>query len=304
MNFTKFICKQLIMAAVLCVIATPAFAVKVQVFKPAKEGKPATSVRQEAIELAFAQALLTEALRMVPGELDSQRAEALRDWLGERRNVFVSGYRDMKVGQEENGISVGLDVTVNRNALRNTLKGIGLFSTNGSKVKAEVRTSSEDQGDLAILDKLELIYGVESVKGGADTAVVINKSGKKRWDGSLSVVGGESWTAYGPSLDTVWNKLWKKYFETVKTPESMNPHANLVVIGWFSPEGVREFGRVLKGWDAAVQEVELLEVEMKPTAVSANWSLEIADQWLLKSYLNDYLPQRGLSYTINGLGEK
>ncbi|HAS88620.1 MAG TPA: hypothetical protein DCS48_04870, partial [Desulfovibrio sp.] len=76
-----------------------------------------------------------------------------------------------------------------------------------------------------------------------------------------------------------------------------------VVSGWFNPEGVREFGRKLKSWDSAVQEVKLLDVEMKPTAVSASWSLEVSDQWVLRSYLNDYLPPRGLNFSLEGLEE-
>ncbi len=84
----------------------------------------------------------------------------------------------------------------------------------------------------------------------------------------------------------------------------MNPKAVLVVNGWFNPEGVREFARKLKSWDSAVQEVQLLDVEMKPTAVSASWSLEVSDQWVLRSYLNDYLPPRGLTFNLKGLTEE
>ena len=83
----------------------------------------------------------------------------------------------------------------------------------------------------------------------------------------------------------------------------MNPKAKLVVSGWFNPEGVREFERKLKSWDSAVQEVKLLDVEMKPTAVSASWSIEVSDQWVLRSYLNDYLPPRGLNFSLEGLEE-
>lgn len=306
MNPIKFVSKIMLVAALVCVTATSALAVNVQVFQPTEEGQSVSEIRDKALELAFAQAILSEALRMVPGEIEAARAEVLKSWLGEHRDVFVTGYRDKTVTQEENGVSVGLNVDVNRQVLREYLKKIGLFSTFSKKIKAAVSVTlgKGQQDDLAALDKLMLLYGVEKVDAGAAVNVVINSTGQKSWNGSLSVLQGQNWKAYGLDIETVWSKLWENYFKSVQSSADMNPRASIVVSGWFSPEGAREFDRVLKSWDAAVQEVKLVGLEMKPTTVSAKWTLEIADQWLLKSYLNDYLPQRGLSYTINGIENK
>jgi hypothetical protein len=305
MNYLNILSKLLVSAALVFLMVAPAYAVKVQVFQPAEEEKTVAEIRDEAVDLAFAQAIMSEALRMIPGELDPGRSEVLKKWLGDRKDTFVSGYRDKSVSQEENGVSVGINVDVNRKALRGYLKKIGVFSTYSKKVEASLQTSITDQqtDDLDELNRLMIVFGVQKVAEGADIAVSINKAGKKSWSGSLSVSGGQSWKSYGLDLDKVWSKLWENYFSSIQSSADMNPRATLEITGWFSPEGVREFGRVLRGWDAAVQEVELGGLEMKPTAVSAFWTMEIADKWLLKSYLSDYLPQRGLSYTINGINE-
>ncbi|ACS80464.1 hypothetical protein [Maridesulfovibrio salexigens] len=316
MNFSDKI-KPFVLTACVAVLlfsALPAHAVKVQIFKPVDPEKEVSqrTMRQEAVTEAFAQALFAEASRMLPGTLSAERTEAVKKAFGSYYEEYIKGYKDMNVKMAEDGVSVAIDVSVNRKALRAAMKKMGLFSVSAVPVQIDVSNGkynlNEDQ-QLEQNDKInELIalYGLSNVTAADSngTAVVLSvrHASKKRWTGDLKSSHG-TWFASGSSMERVWRELWGKYFGSENIEALMNPKAVLVVNGWFNPEGVREFGRKLKSWDSAVQEVELLDVEMQPTAVSASWSLEVSDQWVLRGYLNDYLPPRGLTFSLEGLEE-
>ena len=74
--------------------------------------------------------------------------------------------------------------------------------------------------------------------------------------------------------------------------------------GWFSPDAVLEFGRVLRVWDSAVQEVQLVEMDMQPSGVGASWEMRILNRDRLNMMLQGFLPQRGLSFQLSEDTEK
>ncbi len=305
--FTAFV-------AVLLCAAVPAHAVKVQIFKPVdpEVEVPQRTLRQEAVTEAFAQALFAEASRMIPGTLSAARTEAVKKSFGKYYEEYISGYKDMDVKMAEDGVSVSIDVNVNRKSLRAALKKMGLFSSGEVAAQIEVSNGKFPLNEELLIeqnreiDRLVTLYGLSksTVADSNGTAAVfsVRHASEKRWAGELQSSRGK-WYGSGDSIDSVWRELWGKYFGSENIDALMNPKAVLVVSGWFNPEGVRDFGRKLKTWDSAVQEVQLLDVEMKPTAVSASWSLEISDQWVLRGYLNDYLPPRGLTFSLEGLEE-
>ncbi len=313
MIFSEYIKKSFfVLSALVLIMASslPAFAVNVQIFKPLEEGVSSKDMRAEAVSQAFAQALMSESARMIPGSLSAERSNALKDMFTKHYEEFITGYRDMDVKFQEDGVAVRIDVNANRSELRAALKRMGFFSDIKTSVKADIsvsngkfKLSETDQAQFdADLQQLMVLYGVQKV---VSTESSIPKLGltqvsKNRWNGDLISAHGK-WNASGRTVETVWNSLWAKYYNSENVQSTMNPKVVLVVNGWFNPDGVQEFDRMLKSWDSAVQEVKLLDVEMKPTAVSASWSLEVSDQWVLKSYLNDYLPSRGLSFNIDGL---
>ena len=303
-----------ILAVMIAGTAVPAYAVKVQIFKTAdpEQKVAARTLRDEAVSEAFAQALLSESIRMIPGSLSSERTEALKAAFGKHYEEYISGYKDMDVKQDKEGVSVSIDVNINRKSLREVLRKMGLFAAEDNIVEAVINISNgkyslnEEQQveqDAEILSLMNL-YALHKVAEGQENENVaifsVKHVSRNRWRGELKSASG-SWSDSGPSMEIVWRNLWEKYYGKQTAGEVMNPKAVLVVSGWFSPEGVLEFGRKLKTWDSAAQEVKLLDVEMKPTVVSASWSLEVSDQWVLRSYLNDYLPPRGLTFSIEGL---
>lgn len=313
MNFSNKI-KSFVMAACVTVLlfsALPAYAVKVQIFKPVDPEKEVSqrTLRQEAVTEAFAQALFSEATRMLPGSLSAERTEALKKSFGSYYEEYINGYKDMDVKSGEDGVSVSIDVSVNRKSLRAAMKRMGLFSS--AEVPAQIHVLNEkytlnearQQDQNKKITELSVLYGLrdDTVTDSNGTAVFsVRHASKKRWAGDLQSSRGK-WFASGSSMERVWRELWGKYFGSENIEALMNPKAVLVVNGWFNPDGVREFGRKLKSWDSAVQEVNLLDVKMKPTAVSASWALEVSDQWVLRGYLNDYLPPRGLIFSLEGL---
>ncbi|SME90869.1 hypothetical protein [Desulfovibrio gilichinskyi] len=317
MIFSEYIKKSFFVLCVLMITTAsslPAFAVNVQIFKALEEGVSSKDLRAEAVSQAFAQALMSESVRMIPATLSAERSNALKDMFTTHYEEFITGYRDMDVKFQSDGVAVRIDVNVNRSELRAALKRMGLFSDTNKSVKADISVSSgkvklsesEQAGLDADLQKLMVLFGIQKVVSTEPSIPKLNLTqvSKNRWNGDLVSAHGK-WNASGRTVETVWNSLWAKYFNSENVQSTMNPKIVLVVNGWFNPDGVQEFDRMLKSWDSAVQEVKLLDVEMKPTAVSASWSLEVSDQWVLKSYLNDYLPSRGLSFNLDGLsGDK
>lgn len=301
-----------VLAAVLLGTVAPAYAAKVQIFKPVDPEKEVSSrvLQDQAVKQAFAQALFSESVRMIPGTLPSERGEALK-WVFEKTyENYITGYKDMNVRQEQAGVSVSIDVNINRKFLRESLRKMGMFSAESGMVESQINISNgkyelsswQQNNQDGEVQNLMTLYNVEKVVAAGNGTVVfnVNHVSKKRWSGDLKI-GADKWYASGSDLESVWHQLWEKYYGAKSVDVLSNPKALLVVRGWFNPDGVREFGSKLKSWDSAVQEVVLQDVEMRPTAVSASWSLEVSDQWVLRSYLNDYLPPRGLSFELEGL---
>ncbi|OEU70678.1 MAG: hypothetical protein BA863_15085 [Desulfovibrio sp. S3730MH75] len=318
MIFSKYIKKTVFVLCALIIttaLAVPAGAVKVQVFKAGEEGVSTKNLRAEAVSQAFAQALLAESVRMIPVTLSADRTEALKSMFGSNYESFITGYKDMDVKYHDDGVTIRIDVNVNRATLRDSLRKMGLFASADKFVKSSVvisngtyKLNAKDQAARdAKVKELMSLYAVQEVSAGTvdplASTLKITQVGKKNFSGSLDSPNGK-WYSAGNSVISVWGRLWAKYYKSARADDAVNPKAVLVVNGWFNPDGVREFGRLLKSWDSAVQEVQLLDVEMKPTAVSASWSLDVSDQWVLKRYLNDFLPPRGLSYRIDGLSEE
>lgn len=301
-----------VLAAVLLGTIAPAYAAKVQIFKAVDPEKEVSSrvLQDQAVTQAFAQALYSESVRMIPGTLSPERGEALKWIFGKNYENYITGYKDMDVRQEEAGVSVSIDVNINRKFLRESLKKMGMFSAQSGKVESQINISNgkyelsawQQNNQDEDVQNLMNLYNIEKVTTAGNGTVIfnVNHVSKKRWSGDLKIAA-DKWYAAGADLESVWRQLWEKYYGAKSADILSNPKALLVVRGWFNPDGVREFGRKLKSWDSAVQEVVLQDVEMKPTSVSASWSLEVSDQWVLRSYLNDYLPPRGLSFNLEGL---
>jgi hypothetical protein len=258
--------------------------------------------RQKATDLAFAQAVENEAVKMLPGSLGEERRALLGEYYLERAGKYVQGYR--KIGTKnitregEDGISLTMDVTVNRRALRSSLQRLGVYFTTLKPIAATFRSQDQlGQEDLDTLKSLMLLSGVER---GLDVLpeFSLQREGDKLWRGVL-VTQGHHWTAVKNEIAEVWFDLWGRYFETRAVAESSSGSTRLRVNGWFTPDGVHDFDKILQSWDSAVQDVELVEMEMLPAGVSAVWDIRVVNLALLRSRLDAFLPERGLNYGVD-----
>jgi len=274
----------------------------VTIFQEKEENVSTMEQRQKAMNLAFAQAVVNESLKMLPGSLAEERQALLKLYYLDRAGNYVQGYRQISATPRDGGLSLTMDVTVNRRALRDSLKKLGVYYTVSQPVSASFHTQGnlDQQG----IDELKSLMELSGIERGLDVLPEfhLQREGEKLWRGTL-VMDGLQWTAVKKDVPEVWFDLWGRYFETRAKQDDSSSFTQLRVNGWFTPDGVHDFDRVLQSWDSAVQEVRLVEMEMLPSGVAAVWKLRVVNLALLRSRLDAFLPDRGLSYGVSSAQE-
>jgi hypothetical protein len=281
----------------LCLFAGAAHATSVRVFKPGEAGVSPMELRNRAMAEGFAQAVLDEARRMLPVELDEARTELFRWYMAEYSKPYVQGYKILSSEAMDAGLILNLDVIIDKNALRDGLKRMGLMATVLAPQPASLTLpQSLDSEESATLAGLVALTGIrqESV---ASPVLVLEKGTGNTYTARLDS-DNRSWTAHGKDLSVVWFDIWGHYFTRAEVRDARTNHYELSVAGWFSPDAALEFDRMLHEWDSAVQEVELVELDMQPSGVGASWSVRVISGERLDSLLLGYLPQRGLSHQL------
>jgi hypothetical protein len=279
-----------------CLLAQASGAASVRVFKPGEEGISPMELRERAMAEGFAQAVLNEARPMLPGELGEARAELLRLYMVDHSKPYVQGYKIVSSEASDAGLILGLDVLIDKAALRNGLRRMGLMATVQTPQAATV-TWPADLGaeELTALQGLVQLTGL--TQGAAEPVLTLEKSSGTVYRGVL-VSGEHRWVAMGKDLSTVWFDLWGRFFTRAEVVDARTNLYELTVSGWFSPDAALEFDRVLREWDSAVQEVELVELDMQPSGVGASWQVRLINAERLDSLLRGFLPQRGLTYRL------
>lgn len=290
--------KYIVMVAALC-LAVQAGAAEVRVFKPVEEGQSPMQLRQQAMKEGFAQAITREAVRMVPGELGEVRTGLLQAYFQEYGQPFIQGYKVVSSEAMDAGLILQLDVSVNRLLLRQKVQGMGLMATVGSPQEATVAWP-EAMSEEAVAELVQLMT-LTGVRQSPETYphFVLEIGPEQSYRGRL-VFDEREWTAVDKSLTMVWFDLWRRFFSRAEVAEVQVDRQMLTVNGWFTPDATLEFDRVLRGWDSAVQEVELVGMDMQPTGVGGVWSVRLLNVERLKMQLDAFLPQRGLSYQLSG----
>jgi len=275
-----------------------AMAEPVEVFTPKDEKTSPMQLRTKALSEAFALAILGEAQLMLSPQLNEERAELFRQYLAGHGKPYIQGYKILSSQDVEDGLHMSVDVRVNRKTLRNGLKALGFFDTLETRQPASV-TWPEDisEEDMSLLRGLMVMSGLEPA-GEVQPSFSLERTAEGTYKGLLSMDGNE-WRSANKDMSVVWVQLWTHFFTRTKTVDTTVPTQLLTVSGWFSPDGVLEFDRVLKEWDSAIQEAKLLEMDMQATGVGATWNLNISNGDRLNILLNSYLPQRGLSFHLH-----
>jgi hypothetical protein len=284
-------------ALVLCLLAGAASATEVRIFKPGEEGVSPMELRSRAMAEGFAQAVLDESVRMLPAALGEARAELLRLYMIDNSKPYVQGYKIVSSEAMNAGLILNLDVFIDKKVLRDSLRRMGLFATTQAPQPATLNLPAGLAGDeTAALQGLITLTGLSQESTG-EPALTLEKNDKGVYSGRLQY-GGHRWVAMGKDLASVWFDLWARFFTRAEVVDARNNLHVLSVSGWFSPDAALEFDRVLREWDSAVQEVQLVELDMQPTGVGANWEVRVVNGERLDVLLRGFLPQRGLSYQM------
>lgn len=282
----------------LVVLTVPAQAGQVEVFQPKEEGMSAMSLRALARDEGFAKAVLEDARIMLSGRLSDERAEQLRLYLVNHSKPYIQGYKILSSQEFEDGLSLKLDVRTNLKSLREGLKKMGMFATLDQSIPAAV-TWPEDvtEEELLQVQGLMVLTAVEQTPGVFPEVIISHGDEKGTYKGRM-VLENEEWISVSKDLGAAWTNLWKRYFARNQAAAPKSDGQSLTISGWFSPDGVLEFDRVLKGWETAVQDVRLMEMDMQPTGVGAVWQVRVLDPNRLEMQLRSFLPQRGLSFNL------
>ena len=284
----------------LLMVSAPASAqVTVKVFTPAQEGVSATDLRQKAMLAGFAQAVSQLAVRLLPCDIGEVRTGLLATVMETRADHYVLSYREVQAAHSAEGFRLEMEVEVDRRLLRDDLRALGLAASCQGRLAFALEPGDglipEDMDGLRDLARLAGM----NVTPGVTPRLKAYRVGEDLITGELATPEGV-WAASGPNAAAVWIELWGKYFARLEALANTGGGQMLMVSGWFTPDGVFEFDRVLDGWDLAVSEVRLVDVDMVPTGVEARWSIQVTDKARLASLLDGWLAGRGLTYSLIG----
>lgn len=262
-------------------------------------------LRAKALAEGFAIAVTQETQTMLGGALDTLRLEALKTYFIEFAKPYIQGYNILSSEDVEDGLLMSLDVKVNRRTLRDGLKKLGLFETVQASQPALITWPEEiADEDLRQVQSLMITFGLTQATEGEIPEFALEYGEEKGTYKGRMVVEDTEWLSINKSMGVVWTKLWTRYFSQPKDDLVTAKTQFLTISGWFTPDGVLEFDRVLKAWDSAVQDTKLVEMDIQPTGVGATWDVNILDSKRLAMLLNSFLPQRGLSFQLNREAEE
>lgn len=295
--------KSIFFILVLCMAASPAFAGQVTVALPAEEDVSSMALREKAMAKGFAKAVADEAMLMLPGKMGPERSELLKKYYVTNAKPFIQGYKILTSKVSEQGVFVGLDVSVDKRALRKSLKEMGFFVTSLEPVVAAVTYPEEmDEEAMIKLQELMTLTGVQ--QGEVEYPVFSLEPGPEGTYKARLTTEEQAWDSIQKNLDVAWFNVWTKYFGQAASENTKVGVKELTVAGWFSPDAVLEFDRVLRSWETAVQEIQLLEMDMQSAGVGGTWQLRLLSAERFEMLLRSYLPQRGLTYHLLEEGEE
>ena len=263
--------------------------------------------RDQALAHGFETAVAMEALHVLPAPvLPPERQQLLREFLVPHAKEYVLSYSEFNFASEGDSRSLGLDVKVNRKALKTTLQKTGVFYTTKNPVFFELRFLEEPAPDLLeqgevpdtreILWRLQKLTGVEVLEG-AGVILFLESSPEGLWTGRL-VAEDSVWTSRSKDLEQLWFDLWGGYFSRPGAGAGLILKAVLSINGWSAVDGVQAFDSVLASWEKEVEGAVLTDISMLPAGVSARWEVQTLDKGAFAGRLMDYLPGRGLSYVL------
>lgn len=270
-----------------------------RVVQPVERSENATMAEalSAAREAGFVQALLAESLDMLPGPLDPTRQVLLEEFLKTRAGKYVLSYQELGQVAGADGLGLELSVNLNRQALKQDLKDLGVYYTTANPLPFSLELGDGPADELAKVSLLQALSGLRTEEG-SEPRLSLSYGGDA-WIGRLTS-GATEYLARHEKLEDLWMDLWGRYFSRSGDSLVEKHEAGLSVSGWFAPDGVEQFDQMLRGWTDAVDEARLKDLNMGVEGIEANWVLALKSRPLLVERLEAYLPARQLRYELQG----
>jgi len=266
---------------------------------PPADGKfssPPPASRDAARIAAFAEAVAAEASELTHGGIPEERLVLLRGHFLASGTTFIVSYSELGVQEAADGKILSVDVQVNREAVRQELRRLGIPVTLGSPVGYRPVYGALPSETWETLGKLHVLYGVRP-ESGAQLELRLEQA-NKLWTVSLHDGAGAPRFAQAAKLEEAWNKVWGGFFAAQAASSTQTSSAVLAVEGWFTPDGVEAFDTMLLEWTDVLDGVSLQDVRMESAGISGRWTVTVLDKARLESRLAEYAANRRLSYSL------
>ncbi len=303
--------------------ATPAWGVAVTV-RMDEIPENAGDIGEVLAQRAMVKAVLTTTAELLPAPLPGARQGMLEEMLAARAPQFVISYtrQEPEPAEDANAttLDVGLhafDVQVDSRRLKQWLRQLGLFATAHFKLGYVRDFSGLDAAEVAQLDDLSELMGLEERAVDLPRATVTRQG--DGYAGALESASGLA-QRQGENLPGLWLALWGEYFAAgryvadpllaggeaaVVAAEAENATvafapspATLRIAGAPSLGNLEQLDRTMRGWGDAARNVVFGDVSFGPQSLAANWRLTVLDPEGVAMKLDEALRDRGMTYSL------
>jgi hypothetical protein len=314
--------------AALAMTAACALADVARVHVEADPGLSPTQARQQALQRALPEAVMQEAMRLLPKSLPQARQDALRAFLTPQAVRFVQSYQESQpapdsppqgnaaneagqaeaspapqtsgksaaAAKAEQSLAHEMDVTVNRQALRDELTRLGfLAGARHPGVFALRLGHGVKEKDAAALSQENALLGLARVAAAPQGGVEILLERLPQGYYKAVLRQGDLVLAEDASaLPALWLNLWAKYFADSRMQPGPGRRV-LLIDGFAGVDAVQEFLAVLSTWDNALREPQLDGMDIGVAGVGARIACRVIDESALRARLDAALAERRLS---------
>jgi hypothetical protein len=262
---------------------------------PAPKPLSPAEERQAARQRGFVMAVRQEARAMLPAEITGPRLDVLDGYLRPMAAGFVRSYSEVSLQRTPAGGTMLLDVTLDTQALKDRLRRLGLLHAGTAPLDYSLTLGEAPEGAWEEIGRLQVLSGLNPAQGAVPSLELAWEPQGRMWTARLTTAD-DVYAAVNADLDTLWGEIWGRWFTRIDMGVDTAGEVVLEVEGWYTPDGVEAFDRLLTGWRSEVESAVLLDMVMRPTGITARWRLKVLDRAGLENRLGDYMPRRNLSY--------
>ncbi|MGE4264196.1 MAG: hypothetical protein AB7E46_06965 [Desulfovibrio sp.] len=312
LSFSILFC---LLIAMLGALAGPACAETVRVRTLADVGLPQVQARQQALERALAEAVYTQARRLLPVLVPQIRLEALRTRLAPHALEYVHAYQEVPAARPAQDppqsaaqpnapeasaaspLELEVEVQVNQTHLRHALVRLGFFAGPQQTVGYGLRLGrGVTEADAKSLESLDLLLGLAREpqnRIGAAAEVTLERLPQGYYKAVLRH-GTTALAVDASTLPDLWLEVWGKFFEEAQHQAGPGMQ-RLSIAGFAGVDAALDLLQAMSAWHEAVQEPKLSMLVMERETVNAQFVCRVINQQALDARLVEALGPRKLS---------